>query len=459
MTTPATRMTLVTKTIVPITALTSHTSTERGDDPAHDGRERARSGLVGYGHRPRTLPSAHYPSRVTERIRRAGQVAWAVVGIAALVTLVGIVAFYFRVIWPPLILAGAIVFILHPVVTFLQRRHIPRALGTGLAYLGVVAIVALAVVLIAPMAQRQADDLSDEWPQIRDDLEEDVNDLADRSEQEDWFVQIPHWDDLGESFGGNPDDLTFEEQLDRVRELGLRVFHVALIFILAPIIAFYLLVDLPHLGRVFESLVPERAKHEVHLLAHRLERAIGGYFRGQLVVAFIVGVMVSIGLAIIDLPFWLLVGMIAGLFNMIPLVGPYIGGIPGIIIAFTAGEGTRQAIAVVIVMVIAQQIDNHLITPNVMQRVVKLHPAAVMLALLAGGTIAGFMGLLLAVPTAAVIKIFLGHMWRTYVLEEPLEEIAELTDRDERRKGGVVEDVLDDDGDGATAPVSSASRT
>jgi predicted PurR-regulated permease PerM len=394
---------------------------------------------------------------VPDRIRNAGAVAWAVVGLAALLTLLGVVAYYFRVIWPPLILAGAIVFILNPVVSFFQRRHIPRALGTAFAYLGVVGVFVLGGVLIAPLAQRQADELSDEWPQIQADLEEDIDDLHDRSVENDWPLQIPRYDDLGDSFGGNPDDLTFEEQLDRVRELGLRVFHVAIIFLLAPIIAFYLLVDLPHLGRVFESLIPRNRKDEVHLVANRLNRAIGGFFRGQLVVALIVGVMVSIGLAIVGLPFWLLIGMIAGLFNMIPLIGPYIGGVPGIIIALTAGEGTGQAIAVVVVMVIAQQVDNHFITPNVMQRVVKLHPAVVMLALLAGGTIAGFMGLLLAVPATAVLKILVGHVWRTYVLEEPLEVVRAVVDAADADGGGLVEAVGDDeDGDEVDAPAEPA---
>jgi predicted PurR-regulated permease PerM len=193
---------------------------------------------------------------------------------------------------------------------------------------------------------------------------------------------------------------------------------------------------------VFESLIPERSKLEVHLVLDRLSRAIGGYFRGQLVVALIVGVMVSIGLAILGLPFWLLVGMIAGIFNMIPLIGPYIGAIPGIIIALTVGDGFGQALWVAVIMIIAQQIDNHFITPNVMQRVVKLHPAVVMLALLAGGTIAGFMGLLLAVPTAAVLKIVLGHLWRTYVLGEPLEQVA-ADDAADDSGGGFIDDVAD----------------
>jgi predicted PurR-regulated permease PerM len=94
-------------------------------------------------------------------------------------------------------------------------------------------------------------------------------------------------------------------------------------------------------------------------------------------------------------------------------------------------------------MAVAQQIDNHFISPIVMQRAVKLHPAAVMLALLAGGTLGGFFGLLLAVPTAAVLKIVVGHLWRTYVLGEPFEEIvADDTAADEEPGVGLVEDVV-----------------
>jgi predicted PurR-regulated permease PerM len=113
--------------------------------------------------------------------------------------------------------------------------------------------------------------------------------------------------------------------------------------------------------------------------------------------------------------------MIAGLFNIVPLIGPWIGGVPGVIVALTTGD-LGQAIGVVVVMVAAQQIDNHFITPYVMQRAVKLHPAAVILALLAGGSIAGFAGLLVAVPTAAVLKIVIGHLWRVHILGEPVEE-------------------------------------
>ena len=149
--------------------------------------------------------------------------------------------------------------------------------------------------------------------------------------------------------------------------------------------------------------------------------------------------------------------MIAGLFNMIPLIGPWVGAVPGIVIAFTTGGGTSKAIAVAVVMAIVQQIDNHFISPIVMQRAVKLHPAVVMLALLAGGTLAGFFGLLLAVPATATLKIVCGHVWRHYVLGEPLDEIeARWEAEDVPVKGGVIERIGDEES--ATPPEPGGRR-
>ena len=342
--------------------------------------------------------------------------AWSVVGLAALLALVVAVAWFIRIIWPPLLLAGAIVFLLNPVVTALQGRHVPRAMGTGLTYLGFFAVVGLAGLVMIPLATEQAEDLSDELPQVRRDIERWINDRAEQSE--DWIVSIPRVSEIEEEVESQNQRETPSDRLDRVIEIGGRVFHVAIVIVLAPIIAFYLLVDLPRLRLVAESLVPEGRRLEVVTVARRLNAAIGGFFRGQLLVATIVGLLVSLGLAVIDLPFWLIVGMIAGLFNIIPLIGPWVGAVPGIVIALTTRDlGT--AVWVGVIMAGVQQLDNHFISPVVMRRTVHLHPAAVMLALLAGGTMAGFLGLLLAVPTVAVLKILGGHLWRTYVLGQP----------------------------------------
>lgn len=364
-----------------------------------------------------------------ERVRRAGQMSWSVVGIVALLVVLGVIVWYFRVVLPPLVLAGAVVFVLNPIVTFLQHRGIPRALGTAITYLGVIAVLVGVGFIVAPIVRDQWDEMTDRVPEIRDDIVDRWNDLAER-------YPIPTIDEVGEEIGSGGGSLG--DQAEVALNIGESLLRFLLIVVLTPIIAFYLLVDLPHLRRVAESLIPERAKPEVLVVASRLNRAIGGFFRGQLVVALIVGTLVSIGLAIIDLPFWLIIGMVAGLFNMIPLIGPYIGAIPGVIVALTTRDlGT--AIWVVVVMVVAQQIDNHFITPYVMQRAVKLHPVLVMLALLAGGFLFGFFGLLLAVPAAATLKILISHVWRTHVLGEPLEEVvAEQAVEDEQGVGFIA---------------------
>ncbi|HEV2811090.1 MAG TPA: AI-2E family transporter [Acidimicrobiales bacterium] len=358
---------------------------------------------------------------MSERIRRAGQVAWALVGLTALLALVVLVGWSIRVVWPPLILAGAIVFLLNPAVTALQRRRVPRVAGTTLSYLAFFAGVGLVGLIVAPLGADQTEDLAAELPRLQANVERWVNDRAAQSE--DWIVTLPSVGEIESQLGAGTGGSELGDTIDTVRDVGSRVFHLLLIAVLAPIIAFYVLVDLPRLRAVAESLVPERARKEVSVLAIRLNRAVGGFFRGQLLVALIVGIMISVGLAIIDLPFWLIVGMVAGLCNVVPLVGPWAGAVLGVVIALTTRDFTT-AIWVVVIMAGAQQIDNHVISPMVMQRAVKLHPAAVMLALLVGGTTSGVFGLLIAVPAAAVLKILLSHLWHTYVLGEPLEQVV-----------------------------------
>jgi predicted PurR-regulated permease PerM len=351
-----------------------------------------------------------------ERIRVIGRTAWALVGIFLAFCVILLIGWWIRVVIPPLVLAGAITFLLNPVVTRLHRRGFPRVLGTAAAYAVVIGVVVVIGVAVSPLVSEQVSLLSDEWPEVRADLEDSINDLSEESVENDWPIQIPSVNEIEDQVGDrNGEESDLGAQVTSLTRLATKVFHVGLIFILGPIVAFYLLMDLPHIRRVTEEMIPDGSRDEVLLIAHRLNLAVGGFFRGQLAVAVIVGVMVSLGLLAIGLPGWLIVGMIAGLFNMIPLIGPYVGAVPGIVIALTQRD-LKTALLVVAVMVIAQQIDNHFISPVVMKRAVHLHPAAVMMALLIGGTLSGFFGLLIAVPLAAALKIVVGHVWRKYVL-------------------------------------------
>lgn len=376
--------------------------------------------------------------QATEAIRRAGSVAWAFVGLAVAVAIIGWLAWKVAVIFPPLILAGAIVFILNPFITLLQRRGIPRLAGVALTYFGFLAVAVLIGLVMYPAVHDQGENLADRWPGIRTKMERWVDDRAEGLKGTPFEFDRQK---VTDAFSNT--DVSVRDQIDRVAEVSVKVFHFLLVLILTPIFAFYLLVDLPHLKRVAEGLIPDAARPEILVLARRMNAAVGGFFRGQLAVAVIVGVLCSLGLLVIGLPFWLLIGMVAGFFNMIPLVGPYIGGIPALVIALTTKEPIT-AVWVIVIMVAVQQIDNHFISPLVMHRVVKLHPVLVMLALLLGGTLGGFFGLLVAVPTAAILKILIGHLWRVHVLGEPIERYAEYVEAEDSTpaSGGIVREVV-----------------
>jgi predicted PurR-regulated permease PerM len=119
--------------------------------------------------------------------------------------------------------------------------------------------------------------------------------------------------------------------------------------------------------------------------------------------------------------------MIAGFLNIIPFVGPWVGGILGVTVGFVTADATTAVWAAVVALVV-QQIDNHLISPNVLRATVSLHPAVIILVLVLGGAIGGIWGVLLAVPVTAVLKILIGHFWRTRVLGQSWEDALEAMD-------------------------------
>ncbi|MDQ3931359.1 MAG: AI-2E family transporter, partial [Actinomycetota bacterium] len=129
-----------------------------------------------------------------------------------------------------------------------------------------------------------------------------------------------------------------------------------------------------------------------------------------LLVAAFVGLATAAGMWAIGLPFWGLVGIIAGVFNLVPAVGPFIAGAVGVVIALTLGDGGGQAILVVVIETVVQQVDNHVITPQVQGRAVDLSPLTIVLALVLGGTLWGLVGALLVIPVLGALKVVALHI-------------------------------------------------
>jgi predicted PurR-regulated permease PerM len=360
---------------------------------------------------PLLKPPPRRPSPY-ERFVRIGIIAWCGIGVIILGYLMLRLMVYVNPVVPPLLIAVAVVYLLNPLVSALERRGVARVAGAGIVYLLFLCIVALVVSLLVPLVTRQVSSVIDHFPDYLADGQALVRDVAARFGQEPNFQldadHVRDWLSAGE----NRQAVT--RYLTGLRSVTNSVISGLIIIVLGPVMAFYLLVDLPRLNRGAMALIPPGRREEIRGLMDRIGQAVGGFFRGQLLVALFVGVASSIGLWAIGLPFWLLVGMVAGIFNLVPLVGPFIGGGLAVIIALVSGQPLK-AVWAALVLLVVQQIDNHLISPNVMGRTVQLHPVVVMLALLVGASFAGLFGMLVIVPLAAVVKIVFLFIWSKYV--------------------------------------------
>lgn len=375
---------------------------------------------------------------LNERLRRAGIAAWSIIGVLIVLAVFGWALLKISVIFPPLVLALLIIYLLNPIVNRLEARRVPRLWGTLLAYVVVLAVVTLTVIALSPLIARQAEQFSADWPEFKEQIVVSVDELA-ASIEDRTDVSIDTTDlhclldvQVETTSEARCDEVTenLREQVvgsvERVTALGSSVLHIVLIFVLAPLLALYLLIDLPDLQRDVLNLIPESHRTEVADLASKVGRTVGGFFRGQLLVALTVGVMSTLGFLLIDLKFALAIGAIAGFTNLIPLVGPFIGGGLGVIVG-TVTDNAATGLKAALVALVVQQVDNHVISPNIMKRTVQLHPVTVMLSLLAGGTLAGFWGVLLGVPTVAVVKLVASHLWATRVLHESPTPATEPT--------------------------------
>ena len=181
------------------------------------------------------------------------------------------------------------------------------------------------------------------------------------------------------------------------------VFGGVFSFILIVVFSFYFAVIETGVDDFLRIVTPRRHQAYVQGLWRRSQHKIGLWMQGQLILAFLMGVLIFLGLSIFGVPHALVLAVIVSIFEIIPVFGPVLASIPAIIIGFVSG-GTSLGIKVIFVYIIAQQFENHLIYPQVVTRVVGVPPLLVILALIVGGELAGFLGIILSVPAAATLQ-------------------------------------------------------
>jgi predicted PurR-regulated permease PerM len=373
----------------------------------------------------------------TDRLQRLALIVWTTVGAVALAWVFLYVAGAIRFIWLPLAFAAGIVFLLEPLVQLFVRRGMPRVVATILSFLVTIALIVLVSSLVWPTLRAQGEELVTQLPDLYSSVIQWLNDAAARLDInldqalslqtiEEWLRDPANQDTIQNVlFGfGTGASAVIRGVAETIAVIGL-----------APVLALYLLIDLERFKKRSLQLTPPKSREEVAYVTGEVSTALGSFVRGQLVVALIVGILSSFGMWVIDLPFWLLIGLVAGFLNMIPFLGPFVGGALAALVALLAGN-FWQAVWAVVIMIVVQQIDNHLITPMIQRTRVNLSPLVIVLALVIGGSLAGLLGVLIAVPVTAAARILVGHLWRTRVLgqswQEASQAMIEVTEPPER---------------------------
>ena len=376
------------------------------------GQARPRSATGEYDHQPMAARELTRLQRVTYRV-------WLGVGVLLLLAAgLFVLGRPLAVLVPPVLIGTLLVYILNPIVSGLARLHIPRLAGTLIAFALFFGVLTGLISLLVPPLTQQLSMFAEVAPELGDELAAQINA---------WLAALGLDFEVGgqldvEAAAAQAQDFLADAEtrnavlavLGGLSGLAAGFVTFVLAFVVGPFVAAYMLWDLPRMSVWAHRAVPPQHREEVVEVARRLSQVVGGFIRGQLIVATYVGVGTSIALSLIGLPFWLVLGVIAGVTNLVPFIGPFIAGALGVAVALMT-DGVGQAVLVVIVMTIVQQGDNQIVSPLVMGRTVRLHPLVVLLALLVAGTLYGIPGLLLAVPAVAAVNVLLAHFWRTRV--------------------------------------------
>lgn len=293
-----------------------------------------------------------------------------------------------------LILATA----LEPVVARLAKIGIPRIFSILISYLFIVIILSFTLYLIIPPVAVQLKELALNIPYYTERLSQFNDENATEVQR-----FLSQFGSKLSNYGGDAINALFS--------FFGGVVSAVTIFVLT----FYLLVDENGIRKTIFNLVPEEKKEGTLKIANKIGTKLGLWLRGQLTLMLIIGIINGIVYYFMGVPYALTLGILAGLLEIIPIVGPVVAGITGIIVAFVAGLALWKILIVVALLVLIQQLENNILVPKIMQRAIGISPFFVILALLVGSKLLGLTGAILAVPLAAGLQVLFQEYNRTRI--------------------------------------------
>lgn len=318
----------------------------------------------------------------------------------------------------PFVLALVLAYVLHPLARRLER-HMPRTAAVALLAVPLLGVLGLAIGVGIPLLSEQVAAFIAKVPALLQSL----TGWVERAQRQLLRSDLPFLDEqelLTRLRALRPEDVIAylqarQEALARQawaailgagRGLSTVLTILGYVF-LTPVLTFYLLRDYSRITARLQALVPLPKRRFVLPFVREYDRLLSRYLRGQLLAAAFVGVMTGVGFALLGFPYALLLGVVAGVFNVVPYLGLIASLVPAVIIALFTGEVLWSFGKIAIVFAVVQTLDGTVVGPRIVGESVGLHPVWVILALALGGAFAGFLGLLAAIPAAVLIKLLL----------------------------------------------------
>lgn len=295
------------------------------------------------------------------------------------------------ILFVSLIFASAV----DPWVDWLQKKKIPRGISIMFIYLIIFSVVATVVSLIIPPIVAQISDLTNNFPAIFEKIISGFEYLRKYS------VEHGLLENMKENFGSIGSNL--QQAAGGLFSTVSGIFGGIVSFFLILVITFYMVVEESALKKIVWSIAPE--KHQIYImkLINRMQKKVGLWLRGQLILSFIIFALTYISLLIMGVKYALVLALIAGLTEFVPYLGPILASIPAIFLSFT--QEPILALFVAILYYIIQLVENHIIVPKLMQKVVGLNPIISIAVLLIGYKIGGVLGAILSIPVATAVSV------------------------------------------------------
>lgn len=291
-----------------------------------------------------------------------------------------------------------------PWVDYFQRKKIPRTLGIVSIYVVGLGLLSLLIAMLVPAMTREITSLARDFPTYYNKIIVSIEGFQAGQDSHNVRNILDSW---ASNLGG-----ATKSVFSTIG--GIFGGFVSLFAIL--VITFYLIVKKDNMRVFLQTVTPSKYQAYIIQIYTQIQRKVGQWLKGQLVLMLIIAILSYVGLLLLGVKYSLILGLFAGVTEIIPYIGPVIGAVPAIFIAFT--QSPFKGLLVLILYILIQQLENHIIVPKVMNRAVGLNPIVVILVILIGGKLAGILGALVAVPIATVFSVIIKDLFETKKIRE-----------------------------------------